>query len=132
MCNLFASEMLLPSQILLEFCKGKTKISWQELMSLQCTYGISIDAIMYSMKRIGIISDKRYRSYNIVKNMRPAFKQEAERSRFIEKASEFVDEEGAYHTMVYSALAQELITPAKAAEFLGCTVSEVLTKDIAF
>lgn len=132
MCNLFASEMLLPSQILLDFCKGKSKISWRELMSLQCVYGISIDAIMYSMKRAGIISDKRYRSYNILKNMKPALKKEAEESRYKEKTSEFVDEKGTYQTMVYSALAQELITPAKAAEFLGCSVSEVQTKDIAF
>lgn len=132
MCTLFASEMLLPSQILFDFSKGKSKISWQELISLQCVYGISIDAIMYSMKRAGIISDKRYRSYNIIKNMKPDFKKDAEKSRYKEKDSEMVDEEGTYKIMVYSALAQELITPAKAAEFLGCTVGEVKTKDIAF
>lgn len=131
MCTLFASEMLLPSHILLEIFKGKSKISLQELMSLQCVYGISIDAIMYSMKRIGVISDKRYRSYNILKNMKPYFKKETEESRYKEKSSEFVDEKGTYQTMVYSALAQELITPAKASEFLGCSISEVQTKAFA-
>lgn len=132
MCTLFASEMLLPSNILFDFFRGKSKISWQELKSLQCVYGISIDAIMYSLKRTGIISDKRYRGYNIAKNMNPNLKIAAEKSRYQEKTSEFVDEKGTYVTMVYSALVQELITPTKAAEFLGCTVSQVQTNYIAF
>lgn len=132
MCTLFASEVLLPSQILLYYSKGKNKISWQELMSLQCIFGLSVDALMYRMKRIGIISDKRYRSYNITKSMNPDFKKNAEKSRYVEKTSELVDEWGTYKTMVYSALAQELITPAKAAELLGCTVGEIQTQNIAF
>ncbi len=132
MCTLFASEMLLPTNVLSNIFRGHRKISWQELISIQCVYGISIDAIMYTLKRIGIISDKRYRSYCIRKNMDPSFKTAVEESRYQEKDTPSVDEKGSFETMVYNALAQEQITEAKAAELLHCSINDVTKNAISF
>ena len=132
LCNDFASEMLMPSQVLKDMFDTKPKISFQELISLQCMYGISIDAIMYSLKRLSIISDKRYRSYWIRKNTDPYFKHNIEYSRFKEKELEKGRAASqTYVNMVYSALAQGLITPACAAEFLDCTISDINLKAIS-
>lgn len=132
MCTLFASEMLLPSQVLLDHYKGNRIISLKELESFQCVYGISIDAIMHTLKRTGIISDKRYRGYFIKKNLDPSLKEYVEESRYNEKITIEVDEYGSFETMVYNALAQELITVAKAAELLQCSVVDVQNNAIAF
>ena len=132
LCNVFASEMLLPSQVLVDTFGTKSKISFQELISLQCTYGISIDAIMYSLKSLSIISDKRHRSFCIQKNMNSKFKSEVEESRFKEKENSSLSDSVTYTNMVYSALAQKLITPSRAAEFLSLPVSEVQSQSLAF
>lgn len=132
LCTLFASEMLLPSQVLLDYYKGNRKVSLQELKSFQCVYGISIDAIMHTLKRVGVISDKRYRSYCIKKNTDVKFKSYVELSRFQEKETSSVDERGAFETMVYSALAQGLISKVKAAELLECAVGDVENNAISF
>ena len=132
LCNVFASEMLLPSQVLVDTFGTKSKISFQELISLQCTYGISIDAIMYSLKSLSIISDKRHRSFCIQKNMNSKFKSEVEESRFKEKENSSLSDSVTYTNMVYSALAQKLITPSRAAELLSIPVSDVQSQSLAF
>ena len=132
LCNVFASEMLLPSQVLVDAFGTKSKISFQELISVQCTYGLSIDAIMYSLKSLSIISDKRHRSFCIQKNMSSKFKSKVEESRFKEKENSCCSDSEAYTNMVYSALAQELITPSRAAELLSIPVSDVQSQSLAF
>ncbi len=132
LCNVFASEMLLPSQVLVDIFGSKSKISFQELTSVQCSYGISIDAIMYSLKSLSIISDKRHRYYCIQKNKNPKFKLEVEKSRFKEKENSSLSESTTYTNMVYSALAQELITPSRAAEFLNTSVTDIQSQLFAF
>lgn len=132
LCNVFASEMLLPSQALIDTFGAKAKISFREIVSFQRTYGISVDAIMYSLKMLSVISDKRYRSFCIRKNMDRAFKSAVEESRFEEKTMSGSSDSDAYINMVYSALAQKLISPSKAAELLNVSLSEVQSQSIAF
>ncbi|MCF0220536.1 MAG: ImmA/IrrE family metallo-endopeptidase [Muribaculaceae bacterium] len=125
LCDAFASEMLLPSQVLLDLFAYKSKLSFKELVAVQVKYGISIDAIMFSLKRLGIVSDKRYRSYCIRKNMNKDFKNVVELSRFEEKDYNSKSDTERFNLMVYSALAQELISASKAAEMLECNVAVV-------
>lgn len=112
LCHAFANEMLIPGKVLRHFFQDKKKISVEELVYLQQQYGVSIDAIMHKLLDLDIISEKRYRTYNIKKNMTPGFKDKVEKSRFEELKTP------RFEAMVYGALASELITESKAASLL--------------
>lgn len=132
LCNVYASEMLLPSQVLMDNFVAKQKISFRELTFFQRTFGISVDAIMYSLKSSSLISDKRYRYFCILKNSNTKFKSAVEKCRFSEKQSSEYSISDTYTNMVYSALAQELITQGRAAEFLNVSISEIQSQSFVF
>ena len=89
------------------------------IYSLTINFGISVDAIVYKLKDIGIIGEKRYRGFCIQKNKRPDFKKRIEESRYEEKSTT------RFQAMVYSALAQDLISTSKAATLLGVSINKV-------
>lgn len=120
LCNSFANELLLPSEVLISRFKGCSIIAMDELKSLASIYGISIDAIIHKLKDLEIINEQRYRWINIRKNQDPYLKKLIERSVYEEKT---IDHFG---PMVYTALARDLITTSKAASLLNTSVDEVL------
>ncbi len=120
MCHAFASEMLLPSEVINKTLAGKVKLSLSELIFLQEMYGISIDAIMHKLNEMGIVTEKRYKNFHIRKKMNKAFGAAVVKSRYNEELKDT-----RYTAMVYSALAQQLITASKAASMLGCSVASV-------
>lgn len=120
MCHAFASEMLLPSEVIKKYLDGKPNLSLNELIFLQEMYGISIDAIMHKLNEMGIVTEKRYKSFNIRKRMSKPFCAVVEKNRYREELKDT-----RYTAMVYSALAQQLITTSKAASMLGCSVATV-------
>ena len=119
LCHAFANEMLLPSEILLSRFESKDQIAYAELESLSINYGISIDAIVYKLKDLGIVGEGRYRGFCIRKRQNPNFNEYLVKSRFTETATT------RFTTMVYSALAQELISTSKAASLLGVSINTV-------
>lgn len=123
LCNAFANEMLLPGVKLKSLFNGKSLIAIEELISLSRNYGISVDAIVYKLKELDIIGEKRYRNFFILKNVYPDFKERIERPRYHE------EETTRFQTMVYSALGQELITNSKAASLLGVSINDVRKND---
>lgn len=132
LCDVFASEMLLPSEVSESEFGSKSKITVQELKRIQKTYGISIDAIVYSLKRLDILSENRHRSYCIRKNTNPKFKTLVEKSRYIEPSSEKDYDDEFYESLVYSAIAQELISTSKAAQLLSTSIQDIENKIHAF
>lgn len=119
LCNSFANEMLLPGETLINLFCGKNKIAIVELISLSINYGISVDAIVYKLKDLGIIGEKRYRGFCIQKSTRPDFKKYIEDSRYKEETTT------RFQTMVYSALAQQMISTSKAASLLGVSINNI-------
>ena len=119
LCNAFANEMLLPSELLISRFKGKDHITYAELESLSTKYGISIDAIVYKLKDLGIVGEKRYRGFCIQKRKNPDFNEFLLKSRFTEEPTT------RFKNMVYNALAQELISTSKAAALLGVSLNNV-------
>ncbi len=119
LCNAFANEMLLPSEKLSLYFEGKSKIAIEELIALGETYGISVDAIVYKLHDMGLVSEKRYRSFYIRKNQKPSLKKKVEESHYKETKT------NRFEAMVYSALAQQLISVSKAASLLNCSVNTV-------
>lgn len=119
LCNVFANEMLLPSEKALSYFGGKSKISFEEIFAVDETYGISTEAIVHKLHRLGLVSDKRYKNFYVRKNKNTVLKKKVEESRYNENTSRH------FESMVYSALAQKLITTSKAASLLDCSVNEV-------
>ena len=119
-CNVFASEFLLPVSVL-KAKVGNTRhdISLSELTDIQRQFGISVDDIMAALHANGVITAKRYSGYQTKKNRLPDFKALAEKSRAVAERS------GRFARMVYRALADEAITFSKAAVLLNTSVESV-------
>lgn len=119
LCDTFASEMLLPAKVVNMRFKPGEKISLPELRQIQVVYGISIDAIMHKLKDLCIISEAKYRGYNIRKRQNTNLKKYVEESCYKEQLT------NKFQTMVYEAAAKELITTTKAAALLHTTTSNI-------
>lgn len=120
LCNLFASEMLISSIVFKQIIgTARHDISYQELRVIQEQFGISIDALMYKAKDLGIISENRYISYCKKKNTVPSLKQKIEESIYPTESS------NRFSRLVYRALASDLISSSKAASLLGISLNQV-------
>lgn len=119
-CNAFASEMLLPSNVLITKIGHKRHdISLSELTDLQKQFGISIDDIMVSLCEHGVITDRRYSGFQKKKILIPDFHALVEKSRVKPEQS------GRFVRMVYHALADESITFSKAAALLNTSIDRI-------
>jgi Zn-dependent peptidase ImmA (M78 family)/DNA-binding XRE family transcriptional regulator len=116
LCNVFASEMLLPTEVLRAKFAENRNITMAELINLQQVYGISIDAIVYKLHKMGIVTDRRYILYMKRRNSQPKYMEMVQKSRYEEN---HIDR---FSPMVYQALARDLISEGKAAQLLGCSV----------
>ena len=119
-CNLFANEMLI-SQDVFKRILGVSRhdISLKELRAIQSNFGISVEAQMFKAKQLEIISESRYKYFCITKNQNPAFKEQVEKSTYHDEKS------GRFTSLVYRALASELITFSKASELLNESINVV-------
>jgi Zn-dependent peptidase ImmA (M78 family) len=119
-CNLFANEMLI-SQDVFKRILGVSRhdISLNELRAIQSNFGISVEAQMFKAKQLEIISESRYKYFCITKNQNPAFKEQVEKSTYHDEKS------GRFTSLVYRALASELITFSKASELLNESINVV-------
>jgi Zn-dependent peptidase ImmA (M78 family) len=115
LCNYFAGEMLLSSEVLRRvFGTRINKVFLNEIGRLQTQFGISIDAIFHRLKDERILSDALHTQFYIKQNMNTKLKTWA-------KTSTYLGEETSYRfpRMVYRALAEGLISEEKANEILG-------------
>ena len=126
LCNTFASEMLIPSKTLEEYMNARMgrKLALPELATIQKAYGISIDALIYKATEIGLINDRTLRTYHILKNQNPKFKEYAETPRTGKEESD------KFENMVMRAYDCSLITTDQAALFLGTTATEIEFKSL--
>lgn len=114
-CNKFASEFLLPKNIVINEFGGKREgITLTELISTQKKYGISIPAIIYRLVDAKILSKERQKQFYKKLNFNPSFKKEVNHSRF-----KTPENSNRYERLVYRALAQENISISKASYLLG-------------
>jgi len=113
-CNLFANEMLISLDVFKKLLGvSRHDISLNELRAIQSNYGISVEAQMFKAKQLGIISESRYKYFCITKNKNRAFREQVEKSTFHEEKS------NRFSSLVYRALASELISFSKASELLN-------------
>ena len=122
LCKAFAREMLLPIEVLKsKLGYDRHDISLYELTDIQRQFGISVNNIMVSLQKSGVISDNRYAVFKRKKNNIADFRVLVEKSRV------GVEKSGRFARMVYRALAEEIITSSKAAVLLNTTVDNIKT-----
>lgn len=120
LCNVFASEMLIPSSVIVKKIGDKRHdISLAELIDIQLQFGISVDALMGILRQQGVISESRFKTYNLKKNTIHSFRTEVEKSRTVNEKS------GRFFRMVFRALADEIISISKAASLLNISVDRI-------
>ena len=120
-CNAFASEFLIPSEMFIKiFGAKRTGISFFELKDVQREYGISARALMYKASELGVITPSRYKYFNISLNKDPNLRYAIDETVMPPQHS------SRFERLVYRALASEVISISKAAELLDKSVSDVL------
>ncbi|MEI6175522.1 MAG: XRE family transcriptional regulator [Verrucomicrobiota bacterium] len=118
-CHWFAGAFLIPREPFAErFGVNRVKISLNELMAIKREWGMSIAAIMKRACNLGLVTPGRYKTYCIVANTK--------RWNQNEPGDWFGEEQSSrFEPLVLRALAQELITPSKAAGLLGISLPEL-------
>ncbi|MDX1939645.1 MAG: XRE family transcriptional regulator [Saprospiraceae bacterium] len=125
-CDAFAGAMLLPGNKLWEYFGGKrSKIFIKELKLLKEYYGISLSALMYRAKELGLISDSYFRDFMSKYNY---LYREQEKEGYVgeEISNRFLQ-------LLIRAVAQEIISTSKAASLNNQKLAEFRDKvlDIA-
>lgn len=122
LCNVFANEMLIPSQTFISIFGAKRQMisSW-ELKDVQKEFGISVRALMKKAEQLGVVTKNRYTWFCITlgKPENEIFRQQIDATAIPTQHS------SRYERLVYRALASEAITTSKAAEMLDISVSEL-------
>ena len=116
MCNYFAGEMLLSSEVLYRLFGRRINntLFLNEVGRLQTQFGISIDAIIHKLKDEDILGDSLYTKFWMKKNTNPKLKRWAQTSTYLGEETSY-----RFSRMVYRALANNLISEEKANEILG-------------
>ena len=114
-CNKFASEFLLPKNLVIdEFGGEREDITLPELISTQKKYGISIPAIVYKLVDAKILSKEFQKRFYMKLNSNSGLKEKVESSRF-----ETPEKSNRFERLVYRALAQKNISISKASSLLN-------------
>lgn len=123
LCNVFANEMLMPSEVFLNRLGDRRQnIYIYEMKNLQREYGISVRALMMKARQLGIITESYYKWFNIRLNKEPELRALVDRNEFPQRHTT------RFEQLVIRCLAQEVITESKAAELMGIGVVALRNK----
>lgn len=120
-CHWFAGAFLIPRESFEErFGVNRVKIALSELIAIKREWGMSVAAIMKRASNLGLVTPGRYKTYCLVANKNGWRTKDPGPGAWVgdEKSSRF-------EPLVLRALAQELITPSKAAGLLGASLPEL-------
>lgn len=122
--NRFAGALLVPgAHLKQELGERRQSIAYHEIMQLKKFYGVAAAAILVRLRDVGLLSEAA------VSN---AFRTYARRWRF-EEPEPIKGHEGMgaferpskFEALVYRALAEQLISPVRAAQLLGKSLPEI-------
>jgi len=116
-CHYFASVMLIPSNVLTKELGGKRhQIHIGELLAIKEQYGISMQAVLYRSKQMGLISDYHYQQQ--VRN----FSQRGWRKK---EPGDFMGKEQSHRMLqlFYRGVVEEIISTSKAANLYGTNLA---------
>ena len=118
-CNRFAGAFLFPREAVFQTVgKQRRGIEWQELLLLKEQFQLSMGAICYRLKDLGVIEEFYYKSLII------RFRQKGWHRK--EPGMEIPSEKDhAFSQMLFHALGEEYIGESKAAELLSCSLTQL-------
>lgn len=121
-CHYFAGAMLFPKKAAInELGEKRDRISVQELGLIKQQYGISLQAIIYRLHELGIISTY-YKNYYYQYIIQMGWK--------VEEPYEYIGKEisGRFDQLLFKALSEEIISISKAASLKNMKVAEFRTR----
>lgn len=117
-CHQFAAAMLFPRETAeKEMGKSRTKLLIQELGALKQQYGISIQALVYRARDLGIITDSYLKQFMFIMAHNQWKVNEPIQYEGVEKSNRF-------NQLIFRALAEELISISKAAALTNQTLND--------
>ena len=117
-CHAFAAAMLIPEKTLRQELGGKrSKLSMNELGAIKQQYGISMQALVYRAKNLGLISENYLKQFYIVFNQLGFRVNEP-------VAYEGVEHSNRFSQLLFRALAEEFISISKAAALKNQKLAE--------
>ncbi|MFB3784853.1 MAG: helix-turn-helix domain-containing protein [bacterium] len=120
----FGAAFLVPAEHLYsEVGQNRNGITWHELIRLKRFYGISAAAMLIRLKDVGLLPESTV-EYAFRTYARSWRKEEPEPLRDAEGFGAF-EKPMRYEELVYRALAEQLISPVRAAQLLKCSVATV-------
>jgi Zn-dependent peptidase ImmA (M78 family)/DNA-binding XRE family transcriptional regulator len=118
LCHSFAGAMLIPRESLIkELGPSRSQIYLNELVYLKEQFGVSIQAIMFRAKHLGIISESFHKNFMIYLSMKGYKKNEPGDYKGSEKSNRFKQ-------LLFRAVAEEIISTSKAAALDNKKLSE--------
>ena len=117
----FAGAFLLPEEVLwAKVGRHRSDIDWKELLVLKLTFGISIQAITYRCKDLGIISDA------LMGRLFDVFEADGWRDPpYMEPLDVLGNRSGRFERLCFRALAEGAISESKASELLEVSVHDL-------
>ena len=117
----FAGAFLMPAETLrAKVGSHRKSVSWEELFVLKRIFGVSVQALVYRCKEIGIFSNALLRQFFDEFTRRgwrhPPFQEPNTMKR---------EDPRRFHRLCFRALSEGAISEAKAAELLGTSVREL-------
>ncbi len=123
-CNRFAGAFLVNGKHLIkEIGDNRSSFSYRELMDLKRYYRVSACALLMRLEQVGVIDEgvKQYMFRTVAKNWR---KEEPEPLETKKEKGKF-ENPCRFEQLVYRALAEDMISPLRAAELLQQSITEV-------
>lgn len=120
LCHVFASALLLPRTALERaLMPGRRKVAFRELKELKESYGLSLQAIVYRARTLGLLTDRQVRSFR--ETMRA-------NGWLVKEPVEYLGNEHAsrLRRLLGYAVAESIIPPERAAALAGVTAAEFL------
>ena len=109
LCHYFAGALLFPeAAVKTELGERRTRLSLQELGALKQQYGISMQAIVYRAKELGIINDNYFKQFFFMFRQMNYRVEEPVKYQGYEQSTRFKQ-------LLFRALAEEVISMSKAA-----------------
>lgn len=116
-CHYFAGAMLFPkSKVEQELGGFRKNIHLQELLAIKSQYGISMQAILYRLRQLGIISEYHYRTQMKMIIQRGWKKKEPQDFIGREHSNRMIQ-------LLCRGIAEEIISTSKAANLYGTTLA---------
>lgn len=120
-CDKFASAFLMPERVMRDALgNARRTISIGELVALKQLLGVSVQALTYRAKDLGIITDHTYKSL-----YREFSKRGWLKPPFQEPYSIQLEEPKRFKRLCLRAIAEEIINESMAAELLEITVDDI-------